>query len=51
LQRLFNLLLRDLLTALHELHELIDFVALLREGRVVPISFTGVPLRSLRGLL
>jgi len=51
LKRLVNLLLRDLLTALHAQHELIDFVALLPEGRVVLISFAGFALHGLGGML
>ena len=51
MKRLVNLLLSDLLAALHAPHELIDFVALLREGWVVLISFAGLALRGLGGTL
>ena len=50
-EALGDLLLSDLLPALHALHELIDFVALLREGWVVLISFAGLALRGLGGTL
>ena len=51
LKRLVNLLLSDRLSALHAPHESIDFVALLREGRVVLISFAGLVLCCLGGML
>jgi hypothetical protein len=51
LKRFVDLVLRDLLPALHAFYEPIDFVALLRKCGVSLVSFAGFALRSLRGLL
>jgi hypothetical protein len=52
LKRFVHLVLRDLLSALHALHQLmIDRVALSRKVGVVLVSFASSALRGLRGLL
>src|SRR5260370_39479419 len=51
LQRLIDLVLRDLLAILHAFDELIDLVALLAKGQVVLVSGAGFALGRFRRLL
>jgi hypothetical protein len=50
LQRLIDLVLRDLLAILHAFDELIDLVALLAKGQVVLVSGAGLALGRFRRL-
>jgi hypothetical protein len=51
LKRFVNLLLIDLLPALHARHDLFDLVALLPKGGVILVTLARFALRSIRGLL